>query len=132
MQCSRLRPLAALAVLIAATATTTPPPAQAPVVFSDCRGGIESVELVEIAAYDVTFHLTAAVAADEIRLSIPYGRHGKRADFDLHGTFAPQVDVTRALRRTVRGGLFAYMAQHNDCRVDYVHFADGSVWTRPG
>ena len=131
MQPPNLRPVAAIAVLIAATALATPLPPAAPIVVSDCRGGIESVELVEIAAYDVTFHSTASVTADEIRLSVPYGRHGKRADFDLHGSFAPQVEVTRALRRTVRGGLFAYMSAHNDCRVDYVHFADGSAWTRP-
>lgn len=131
MQCSAARSATALAALFAATAVASPTPPAAPVVFSDCRGGIESIELVEIAAYDVTFYTTGPVAADEIRLSIPYGRHGKRADFDMRGTFAPHVDVTRALRRTVRGGLFAYMSSHNDCRVDYVHFADGTSWTRP-
>ncbi len=123
------------AAVLAGTAAATPAPAAsdapAPVAVSACRGGIASVELVEIASYDVTFRDTAAVAADEIRLSVPYGRHDKRAAFDLHGSFAPGVDVTRHLRRTVSGGLYSYSSDQNDCRVDYVHFTDGSSWSRP-
>jgi hypothetical protein len=102
----------------------------APVTISVCSGGIASIELIEIATYDVTFRNNAPVAADEIRLSARYGRHEKRARFDVKGTFPPGVDVSRHLRRTVSGGLFAYQSAHNDCDVDYVHFTNGTSWTR--
>jgi hypothetical protein len=105
----------------------TPP---APVTISSCVGGIQSVEFVEIATYDVTFRNTGPVAADEVRLSARYGRHEKRATFDLKETFAPGVDVSRHLRRTVNGGLFGYWSDHNDCFVDYVHFTNGTSWSR--
>jgi hypothetical protein len=121
---------AALAALAAgpASAQTASAPAAAPVSVSACRGGIASVELVEIAAYDVTLRDTAVIAADEIKLSVRYGRRGKTADFDVRGTFAPATDVTRHLRRTVGGGLYSYESDTNDCRVDYVHFTDGTSW----
>ena len=41
------------------------------------------------------------------------------------------ADVSRHVRRTVSGGLFAYVSDQNDCAVDYVHFTNGSAWTRP-
>ena len=99
--------------------------------ISVCSGGITSLELVEIASYDVTFRNRSAVAADEVRLSARYGRHEKRATFDVKGVFPPGADVSRHLRRTVNGGLFAYRSDQNDCFVDYVHFTDGSSWSRP-
>ncbi len=129
-----LRSCLAVAVL-AGTAAASPAPAAsaapAPVAVTACRGGIASVELVEIASYDVTFRDTAAVAADEVRLSVPYGRHGKTATFDVRAAFAPGTDVTKHLRRTVRGGLYSYESDQNDCSVDYVHFVDGTSWSRP-
>lgn len=97
--------------------------------ISSCVGGIQSVEFVEIATYDVTLRNTAQVAADEIRLSARYGRHEKRATFDVKGTFEPGADVSRHLRRTVNGGLFGYWSDHNDCFVDYVHFTNGTSWS---
>jgi hypothetical protein len=115
-----------LAAAYSARAAETPAP---PVTFSECRGGISSIELVELAAYNVTFRNTSAVAADEIRLSIPYGRH-KVANFDLRGTFNPQVDTSRALRKNVNGGLYAWRSSQNDCIVDFVHFTDGTTWNR--
>ncbi len=126
---------AALAALLAVTApvaaqSPAPSPPAAPVAISDCRGGIASIELIEIAAYDVTLRDTAAVAADEVRLAIRYGRRGKTADFDLHGSFAPGTDVTKHLRRTVGGGLYSYESDRNDCTVQYVHFSDGTSWSR--
>ena len=110
----------------------TPPPsaAPAPVTISACKGGIASIELMEIATYDVTFRNTAAVPADEVRISARYGRHEKRATFDVKGLFAPGVDVNKHLRRTVSGGLYSYMSDTNDCFVDYVHFTNGSSWGR--
>lgn len=107
------------------------PAATAPVAIGACRGGIASVELVEIAAYDVTLRNTAAVAADEIKLSVRYGRRRRTAAFDVRGTFAPGVEVTRHLRRTVSGGLYSYESDSNDCSVDYVHFTDGTSWSAP-
>ena len=101
-----------------------------PVTISACSGGITSIEFVEIAAYDVTFRNTAPVAADEVRFSARYGRHQKRAAFDLKGTFAPGAVVSRHVRRTVSGGLFSYQSDRNDCDVDYVHFTNGSSWSR--
>lgn len=118
------------AATLALTLAAAPPPA-APVSIEACRGGITSIELMEIATYDVTLRNTARVAADEIRFSARYGRHEKRAAFDLHGTFAPGVDVRRSVRRTVSGGLFSYVSDQNDCTVDYVHFTDGTSWTAP-
>jgi hypothetical protein len=103
----------------------------APVVISACRGGITSIELVEIASYDVTLRNTTPLPADEIRLSARYGRHEKRATFDLKEPFLPGVEVTKHVRRTVSGGLFAYRSDQNDCFVDYVHFTNGSSWSRP-
>jgi hypothetical protein len=101
-----------------------------PVAISVCSGGITSVELVEIASYDVTFRNTASVPADEIRFGARYGRHEKRAEFDVKGVFPPGTDVSRHVRRTVSGGLFGYVSDKNDCTVDYVHFTDGTAWTR--
>jgi hypothetical protein len=106
-------------------------PAPAPVTISVCSGGIHSVEFVEIASYDVTLRNTASVPADEVRFSARYGRHEKRATFDVKAAFPPGADVTRHVRRTVNGGLFAYVSDTNDCTVDYVHFTNGSSWTRP-
>ena len=103
----------------------------APVIIASCSGGITSVELVEIATYDVVLRNTSRVPADEIRLSARYGRHEKRATFDLKEVFPPGADVSRHLRRTVNGGLFSYWSDHNDCFVDYVHFTNGTSWTRP-
>ena len=102
----------------------------APVTISACSGGISSVEFVEIASYDVTFRNRSSVSADEVRLSARYGRHEKRATFDVKGAFPPGMDVSRHLRRTVNGGLFGYRSDQNDCFVDYVHFTDGSSWSR--
>ena len=105
-------------------------PAGAPVTISACSGGVTSIEFVETATYDVTMRNTAPVAADEIRLSVRYGRHEKRATFDLKEVFPPGVTVSRHLRRTVNGGLFSYWSDRNDCFVDYVHFTNGTSWTR--
>ncbi len=81
--------LPALAGALAPAALAAAPVPQAPVAITACRGGITSVELMEIAAYDVTLRNDGRVAADEIRWSARYGRHEKRATFDLKGTFAP-------------------------------------------
>lgn len=115
----------------ARAATAAPAPVQSsPVTISVCSGGITSIELVEIASYDVTLRNTASVPADEIRFGARYGRHEKRAEFDLKGVFPPGADVSRHVRRTVSGGLFAYVSDQNDCTVDYVHFTNGTAWTR--
>jgi len=126
-----LAALAPAATAGTATAADNRANAGAPVTISVCSGGISSVEFVEIASYDVTFRNRSSVAADEVRLSARYGRHEKRATFDVKGSFPPGVDVSRHLRRTVNGGLFAYTSDQNDCFVDYVHFADGTSWVRP-
>jgi hypothetical protein len=128
-QGTRLLVLAAMASLALATPARAANVPASPVTFSECRGGISSIELVEFAAYNVTFRNTAAVAADEIRLSIPYGRR-KVANFDLRGTFNPQVDTSQALRKNVNGGLYAWRSSQNDCIVDFVHFTDGTTWSR--
>jgi hypothetical protein len=123
--------VAVLPAVATAQAGSNPQPhAAAPVSITACVGGIASVELVEIAAYDVTFRNAGTVPADEIRLSARYGRHETRARFDLKGTFAPGVDVTRHVRRTVSGGLFSYQSDRNDCDVDFVHFTNGTSWSR--
>ena len=123
-----LRMLAACC-LIAGTCAAAP--AASPVTVSDCRGGIDSLELMEIAAYDVTFRNLTAVPADLVRITIPYGRRKKSVTFDIRGTFAPNVDVTRALRKTIGIGVYAYEKKQNPCRVERVHFADGSTWSAP-
>lgn len=109
----------------------TPSP-RAPIVIAACRGGISSVELIEIADYDVTLRNTSSVAADDVRISARYGRHERRATFDVKETFPPHVDVTKHLHRTVSGGLFAYRSDQNDCFIDYVHFTDGTTWKAAG
>jgi hypothetical protein len=124
-------PLAIFAAPAGAQTPSPSPAATAPVALGACRGGIASIELVEIAAYDVTLRNTAALPADEIKLSVRYGRRRKTAAFDLRGTFAPGVDVTRHLRRTVGAGLYSYASDSNDCSVDYVHFSDGTSWSAP-
>jgi hypothetical protein len=123
----------ACVVLVAARdAAAAPAAGQAsPVTISACSGGITSIELVEIASYDVTFRNTVSVPADEVRFGARYGRHQKRAEFDLKEVFPPGTDVSRHVRRTVSGGLFSYVSDQNDCTVDYVHFTNGTTWTRP-
>jgi hypothetical protein len=116
--------LSALIPLVLALAA---PPA--PVTISACSGGIRSYELTEVASYEVTLRNTSPKPADEVRLSVRYGRHEKRATFDLKESFAPNADVTRRVRRNVSGGLYTYVSDQNDCTVDYVHFSDGSSWT---
>ena len=130
--------VACLAAFLSAAATAGAQPAAgghapstAPVTISTCSGGLSSFELVEIATYDVTFRNAGPVAADEIRLSALYGRRGKRATFDLTGLFPPGADVSRHLRHTVSGGLYAFRSDRNECIVDYVHFTDGSSWSPP-
>jgi hypothetical protein len=129
------RPAAANALRVlaasAAVALLAAAPVPAPVTISVCSGGIHSIEFVEIASYDVTLRNTTSVPADEVRFSVRYGRHEKRATFDVKAPFPPGTDVSRHVRRTVNGGLFAYVSDTNDCTVDYVHFANGSAWTRP-
>ena len=128
----RLRLLLLAPIVAALAAPALAAAAPAPVAITACRGGITSVELMEIAAYDVTFRNEARVAADEIRFGARYGRHEKRATFDVKGTFAPGVDVRRSVRRTVSGGLFSYTSDQNDCAVEYVHFTDGTSWSASG
>ncbi len=114
----------------AATAQQASPLPAAPVAISDCRGGIASLELVEIAAYDVTFRNTSTAVADEIRFRIAYGR-SKSIDFDIKGAFNPNVDVKRRLSHSVGIGLYTYTSSANTCTVQYVHFVDGSSWGQP-
>ncbi len=113
-----------------ALALAASPPPQGPVAITACRGGVQSIEFVEIATYDVTLRNTSAVAADEVRFHARYGRHEKRATFDVKDAFPPGVDVSKHVRRTVNGGLFGYTSDQSDCFVDYVHFTDGTSWTR--
>jgi hypothetical protein len=117
-------------VTITAAAASAQTGSRPPVTISRCSGGITSLELVEVASYDVTVRNTSPVTADRIGLSARYGRHEKRATFDLIGPFPPDADVSRHLRRTVNGGLFGYRSDQNDCFIDYVHFSDGKVWRR--
>ena len=118
--------IASVAPAAAQTAVRTPAPG--PVTISVCSGGLSSFELVEIAAYDVTFRNAGPVAADEVRLSALYGRRPKRATFDVTGVFPPGVDVSRHIHKTVSGGWYAFRNDRNDCVIDYVHFADGTSW----
>lgn len=117
--------------ILATVATTgwTPAGAQppAPIVATSCRGEITSLELIEHASYDATFHNAASVAADDIHVAIPYGRR-KVATFDIHGTFAPNADVAEHLHKNLSGGLFADATNDPRCDVTYVHFVDGTSW----
>jgi len=112
---------------LALAAPATPPSS---VTISRCSGGVASVELMEIATYDVTFRNETSMTIERIGLSARYGRHEKRATFDLTGPFAPGVEYSRHLRRTVNGGLFGYRSEQNDCFVDSVKFANGTTWRR--
>jgi hypothetical protein len=114
-------------VPVSALAQTT----TAPIIVSECSGGIESIQLVEIASYIVTFRNTTAANIDEFRLAIPYG-HRKTATFDVQGTFAPNTDYTQKLHKTLSGGLYAYESDHNTCNVQHVHFTDGTSWDAAG
>lgn len=126
--------LAGLAAAASIGLTLGPASAQdlgpAPIAVSGCNGGIASIELVEIAAYDVTFRNTSGVTADDVRLAIPYGRR-KTATFDVRGDFAPGVEIQKALRKSVGMGLFSYESSQNNCNVTFVHFTDGTSWTPP-
>ncbi len=106
-------------------------PVAAPVTISVCSGGIRSFEFVEVASYEVTLRDVTTKQADEVRLSARYGRHERRATFDIKAAFAPGVDVKQRVRRTVNGGLYSYVTDENDCTIDYVHFTDGTSWNRP-
>jgi len=111
---------------------TAPAPAQtgSPVTATSCRGGVTSIELVEHAAYDATFYNAANVAADEIHVSIPYGRT-RIASFDVQTTFAPHAVTPVHLHKNLSGGLYAWESENNACNVRYVHFVDGSSWGDP-
>ena len=122
-------PLLSLMSLVAVLAAT--PPAGAPVTISACRGGVTSIELTEIATYDVTLHNGSAKPVDEVKLSARYGRHEKRASFDVKIALAPGADLNQHVRRNVAGGLFSNWSDQNDCFVDYVHFTDGTSWSAP-
>lgn len=111
---------------IAQQASPTP---AAPVTISACRGGIASLELIELAAYDVTLRNTANLTTDVIRLRIDYGR-GKTLTFDIKGTFSPNTDVKRRLSRTLGFGLYSYSSTANRCSVQYVHYINGSSWNQ--
>ena len=133
----RFRPALASAFALFALTQMTPIVAQpavqqpqSPVIVSSCSGGITSIELVEHAAYDVTFLNTTNVVADDLQLAIPYGRR-KVATFDVHAAFAPHSDVQQHLHKNLSGGLYAYTSNVNNCQVWYVHFVDGSSWGTP-
>src|ERR1700684_1501447 len=111
-------------VLIALIVMLAAAPAAGPVTIATCSGGIRSYELTEVASYEVTLRNTSAKPVDEVRLSVRYGRHEKRATFDLREPLPPNTDVTRRVRRNVNGGFYTFVADQNDCTVDYVHFAD--------
>lgn len=116
--------LVALGVLGASPAAAQ---SGAPVTATSCRGGVTSIELVEHAAYDTTFHNAANVAVDDFHVAIPYGRHGV-AFFDVRSPIAPGGDVTVHLHKNLKGGLFADESDRNACNVRYVHFVDGTTW----
>jgi hypothetical protein len=118
--------------VVAIALGVTPASAQgtSPVVATACHGTISSIELVEHASYDATFHNGAAVAADDIHVAIPYGRT-KTATFDVRDTFAPGADVSEHLHKNLSGGLFAVATTDDRCSVRYVHFVDGTQWGDP-
>lgn len=127
-----------MAALFAAALSVSQPSARAqqtitqtetPVLITDCRGGIASIELVEVAAYDVTLRNTRNVSADEIRLTIRT-RRNKLLNFDLKGAFDSKNDVKRRVGRSVGFGFYSYSSANNQCSIDWVHFADGSTWTK--
>ncbi|MDQ6931602.1 MAG: hypothetical protein M3160_00335 [Candidatus Eremiobacteraeota bacterium] len=97
-------------------------------IITDCRGGVASIELVEVAAYDVTFRNTSSLSADEVRLTVRTHRN-KLLHFDLKGTFSPGIDVKRRVGKTLGLGLYSYSSSNNQCSIDWVHFVDGSSWT---
>jgi hypothetical protein len=101
-----------------------------PVVATSCHGTITSLELIEHASYDATFHNTGTVGVDDIHVAIPYGRT-KLATFDVHDSFPPGADVTEHLHKNLSGGLFATATNDDRCSVTYVHFVNGLSWTKP-
>lgn len=101
--------------------------ANQPITAGPCSGGVTSIELTEHAAYAATFRNTTGVAADEIRVAIPYGRH-RVATFDVKQLFPPNVTVHVHLHKNLAGGLYAYGSDRNACNVRYVHFVDGTSW----
>ncbi|MGA2392517.1 MAG: hypothetical protein ABSH03_04080 [Candidatus Lustribacter sp.] len=119
---------AVLALTLGAAPAGTQAPA--PVVATACHGTVSSIELVEHASYDATFHNGAGVAADDIHVAIPYGRT-KTATFDVRDTFAPGADVNEHLHKNLSGGLFAVATNDDRCTVRYVHFVDGTSWGDP-
>ena len=125
-------PLLLAIALACLPATAAPGPAEnsAPVTAVSCRGGITSIELTEHAAYDATFYNTTDIAADDIHVAIPYGRH-RVATFNVTNTFPPHASVPVHLHKNLSGGLFAYSSDDNACNVRYVHFVDGSSWGDP-
>ncbi|MBC5829417.1 MAG: hypothetical protein GIW98_04395 [Candidatus Eremiobacteraeota bacterium] len=112
-----------------ARAQQPPSRLQEPLSITACRGGIASIELVEVAAYDVTLRNTRSVSANEVRLTVRTPRN-KLLHFDLKGTFGPLIDVKRRVGRTLGLGLYSYSSSNNQCSIDWAHFIDGSTWTR--
>ena len=102
----------------------------APIVATSCTGGVTSIELTEHASYEATFRNSSAVAADEIRVVIPYGRR-RLATFDVKQAFPANAATSVHLHKNLAGGLYAYETDRNDCRVQYVHFVDGTSWSAP-
>jgi hypothetical protein len=102
-----------------------------PILVADCRGGLANVQLREIAAFDLTFRNVSKKKIDEFRVAIV--RRGTTiATFDVRGSFLPQKDMKKALRKSVGQGSAAYESASNTCNVLHVHFADGKTWDRPG
>ncbi|HTX56444.1 MAG TPA: hypothetical protein VMD47_04995 [Candidatus Acidoferrales bacterium] len=101
-----------------------------PVVATSCTGGVTSIELTEHASYTATFRNTANVAADDIHVAIPYGRR-RVANFDVKQTFPPDASVAVHMQKYLAGGLYAYSTTQNACKVEYVHFIDGTIWGNP-
>jgi hypothetical protein len=98
-----------------------------PILIGDCRGGIANVQLREIAAFDVIFRNVTKTQADEFRLAI--ARRGSRiTTFDIRGTFLPNKDMRKALRKTVGQGRVAYESADYTCSVLHVHFTNGKTW----
>ncbi len=123
-----LIPALFMALVAAAPASA---PSASPVSATSCSGTIDSIELTQHASYNATFVDNAAIAADEIRVVIPYGRK-RSMTFDVHGAFAPGAPVTEHLHKNLPGGLFTAATTDDRCEVRYVHFVDGTSWSVPG
>jgi len=96
-----------------------------PISIDDCHINNNRAFVSAFRPLAITFTNRRSVAADEVRFTVEYaGKMGHVADT---GTVSQNIGIHHAFNAFYGVPYSGFLPK--SCTVDYVHFADGSVWT---